>query len=154
MISESEISKWVKEATADTDIFIVEISVSPRKVLVYLDKPEGVTISECSRIGRYIQKQMEPLGVLELYDMEVSSPGMDKPLKVYQQYLRRIGREMHVLKVDGQEVNGVLKEVNESTIALESTSTSKEGKKKVVNVSQVEIPFSEIKEAKIILTFK
>jgi ribosome maturation factor RimP len=82
--------------------------------------------------------------------LEVSSPGMDNPLKVLRQYKRRLGREVIVVKTDGERVEGIMKAADENGITIEENLKSK---KKIVETITLEIPFTEIKSTKLKLNF-
>lgn len=153
-INESRIRQLVEEKITGTDIFIVLVKMSAGKILVYLDKPEGITIGECSQIGRQLINDIEDSGIMENHEMEVSSPGMEEPLLVMQQYQRRIGREVHITNLDGSEKTGVLLKADENEVLIEESIISKEKKKKIVETKQVTLPFSNIKETKVVLSFK
>lgn len=60
---------------------------------IYLDKPEGLSLDDCERYHRAIMPQMENYD----YDfLEVSSPGVDRPLKTDKDYQRHLGDEVEV----------------------------------------------------------
>ena len=74
MVTTGEIQKIIEEHIAGTDIFIVEIKMIPGKIMVFLDKPTGITIQECGRACRNLLNTLEPTGILETNDVDVSSP--------------------------------------------------------------------------------
>ncbi len=154
MNTKDEISGLVKEHLSGTDCFLVDVKLSPGKLMVAIDKPTGITIEECSSLSRYLLDRFEGTGFLETHEVEVGSPGMDAPLLVPQQYRRRIGRELRVFDTFGHELNGILKQVNEEGIELLVSKSRKENKKKIITETLHTIPFSEIREAKLILNFK
>jgi ribosome maturation factor RimP len=86
----------------------------------------------------------------------VSSPGLDQPFKVKQQYEKNIGRSVKVVLNSHGSQEGVLKSVSEKTIVLEWEEKERiEGRKKQVLVSKTsEIEFEDIKETKVVITFK
>ncbi|MFM7767519.1 MAG: ribosome maturation factor RimP [Bacteroidota bacterium] len=86
MVSAEKISSLVQEWIGSSDRFLVEVKSSPSKVTVYIDKPTGITLQECAELSRLITDTLEPEGVWETHEVEVSSPGMDQPLRVYQQH--------------------------------------------------------------------
>jgi len=139
---------------AGSECFLVDVKLSPSKLAVFIDKPQGVTLDECSALTRQLLQYFEPSGFLEKHEVEVGSPGMDAPLMVPQQYKRRIGRELKVIGKDGRETKGVLEEVLDDGIIVKATITRKEAKKKIVTEELHRIPFHEIKEAKLVINFK
>ena len=81
---------------------------------IYLDKPEGLTLDDCESYHRAIQPQLEAYD----YDfLEVSSPGVDRPLKTPRDYERHLGDEVEVKlfkAVDGAKLyTGVLAGLDE-----------------------------------------
>lgn len=154
MLQKPEIKSLVEEKLLGTNQFLVGINLSTNKLTVFIDKPEGIRIDECASLSHYLMERLEPSGFLEGHEVEVSSPGMDAPLMVPQQYKRRIGRELKVIAKDGKETKGVLEEVLEDGITVRATITRREAKKKIVTEEQHRIPFSDIKEAKLVINFK
>jgi len=90
------------------------------------------------------------------FELLVSSPGLDQPFKVIQQYHKNIGREVSVVKTSGEKLKGLLSKVDEESISIEFTTKEKiEGKKKKEVVTHLQsIAMSEIKETRIIISFK
>jgi ribosome maturation factor RimP len=84
------------------------------------------------------------------HTLEVSSPGVDHPLKFSRQYPQHIGRNLHVLLKDGKEFEGKLLSAEEEKIAVEAKIKVK-GKKPFIEEKTFEL--EEIKEAKIKIVF-
>ena len=154
MIEKKAIEYIVKEIVEDknlfpeSDIFIVNIKVSKDNLIqVFVDKMKGVGIDECATISKEIEKRLNREE--EDYELQVSSPGIDKPFKVKQQYLKYLNREVSVKTLENEIIQGILQAVNEDEITL---------KRKVKNKNKTEeseqiIQFSRIKETRIIITF-
>jgi ribosome maturation factor RimP len=83
------------------------------------------------------------------FSLEVSSPGVDEPLKLLRQYIKNKGRNVEVSFNDGTKKEGKLLEVGEDSITIEYT----EGKGKKAIVHQPVIPFAEIKQTKVLIKF-
>jgi len=147
---ESIVNEWVKGG----ECFLVEVKVSPSRVAVAIDKPSGVSLQECASLSRTINEALEPEGVWESRELEVSSPGMDQPLRVYQQYLRRIGREVRVITKEGREHKGKLQSANDNGFEVLEITSRKENKKKVETETLHHFTYDQIKETKLILSFK
>ncbi len=147
---QSLVNQWIEK----TDIFVVEIKVTGSKTWVYIDKPEGITIEECSSLSRHLMNELEGDVEFEARELEVSSPGMDQPLKVVDQYKRRIGRELDLKLIDGTSAKGLLKAVNVDGIEILQKTVLKQNKKKITQEDQRKLLFNDIKEAKLVLTFK
>ncbi len=153
-MDKNHIKSLVEQQLKDTDQFLVDVKFSPNRLAIFIDKPSGVLLDECSALGRFINAELEPSGFLETHDVEVSSPGMDTPLMVPQQYFRRIGREMKVLDQDGREIKGTLIDASDEGIELKELVSRKENKKKIVTEVVHNLTYANIKEAKLILNFK
>ena len=85
------------------DVFLVEVKVNPgNNIIVFLDADNGVTIEKCIQINRALYKQIEEAGLFPNGDfsLEVSSPGVDEPLKLHRQYKKNIGRKVEVTMND------------------------------------------------------
>lgn len=139
----NEIEKLVSQAIEGTELFLVEIKTTPNRISIFVDKMSGVTIDECVKIHKFLVSELREDPVFETHNFEVSSPGMDQPLKVLQQYKRRIGRELNVITTDGKEHKGVLINATENGIAL----------KEKINKTNTEenYLFENIKQAKLSL---
>jgi len=88
---------------------------------IYIDKPEGITLNDCERYHRAIQPQLEAYD----YDfLEVSSPGVDRPLKKDRDFERAIGTEVevHLFKaMDGTKLlTGYLQDFSKEEIVLDT----------------------------------
>ena len=138
----------------DDSQFIVDVVVKghkgPKKVLVVLDGDRGVTIDDCANLSRELSKAFEDMQLFdESYMLEVSTPGLDQPLKLRRQYHKNIGRRLKLVTQQGI-VEGELLEVSEDKIALEEEIGT--GKEK--QVKRIEIPFSNIEKTFVLISFK
>lgn len=159
----NSIATWVKPELDAKNLFLVDIKFSMgKKIEVYIDSDEGVHIDDCAQISRFIEKNLDGSGIVpENYILEVSSPGMDNPLKVPRQYNRRIGRILEVLKNDGVLLEAQLTAVTDTGIKLKEVVVEKKKKKKTADdrpqtaeeqPKEFELKFEEIKRA--LLQFK
>jgi len=143
-----------------THLFLVEIKQHPNNTVnVFIDSDTGVMFQHCVRISRYLENAIEEAGWLgEKYTLEVSSPGIDKPLTMRRQYQKNIGREVSVALLDDHvNAKGKLIELKEESLVLEYEDKvlvdgSKKKKKKVT--LQREILFSNIKHTTVKISFK
>ncbi len=134
------------------DIFLVSMKVKPtNNIKIYLDADGGLGIEKCIKINRALYKIMEEMGMYPDGDfsLEVSSPGLDEPLKLHRQYLKNIGRPVEILLNDDTKMEGKLMEVGELEISIEFT----EGKGKKAIVKKETIAFADIKQTKIQIKF-
>lgn len=82
--------------------FLIEVSIrnerSGKLIQVYADTDKGITIEECAQISRELERELDREGVIPgPYKLEVSSPGLERPLKLLRQYRKNIGRRFKVL---------------------------------------------------------
>lgn len=134
------------------DIFLVSIKIKPiNNIKIYLDADGGLGIEKCIKINRALYKIMEEMGMYPDGDfsLEVSSPGIDEPLKLLRQYKKNINRNVAVTANDDTVKEGKLVAVNEEAVTLEFT----EGKGKKAVTQQVDIPFADIKQTKVQVKF-
>ena len=83
------------------------------------------------------------------FSLEVSSPGVEEPLKMLRQYKKNIGRNVEVMMNDDSKIEGKLIAVDELSFQVEYI----EGKnKKAVKITR-DIPFGEVKQTKITISF-
>jgi ribosome maturation factor RimP len=134
------------------DVFLVEIKIKPiNNIKIYLDADTGLGIEKCIKINRALYKIMEEMAIYPDGDfsLEVSSPGVDEPLKLHRQYVKNMGREVEVLLNNEEKKTGKLINVTEADISIEFT----EGKNKKAVVHQLTIPFADIKETIVLIKF-
>lgn len=112
------------EVAGEMGYELVDISVdredTGKYLRVYIDKPEGISLDDCERFHRAVQKFFDDCD----YDfMEVSSPGIDRPLKKDRDFERNIGSEIevHLFKPqDGTKlITGILTGLDGEDITLE-----------------------------------
>ena len=137
----------------DQELFCVEIKIKPtNNIKIFLDGDNGIIIQKCVQINRKLYKYIEEQNFFEEGDfsLEVSSPGVDEPLKLIRQYKKNIGRDVDIILSDDTVKSGILLEVSENNIIIEKL----EGKgKKAVKINE-EIDFLSIKKATIQINFK
>ena len=149
MVDKNYITELIEIKLSGTELFLVEVKLSPGRLAVFMDKPAGITIEECSRMNRFLLEELEPSGFSETHEIEVSSPGMDQPLKVYPQYLRRIGKNVKVTTADGKLHKGKLLKADNSGFELLEIIETKENKKKVKRENNLALNYNDIKETKL-----
>jgi ribosome maturation factor RimP len=147
------IEKMVQDMLAnDPAYFLVEIKIKPtNNVKLFLDGDQGVTIEKCISWNRALYKKIEEDNLFPNGDfsLEVSSPGVDEPLKLFRQYKKNIGRTVEVILKDGIKVAGKLIDVTDQAITVEETK----GKNKKKEVLQHNFLFDQIKSTKIQTVF-
>ena len=155
MIEKTLVKTLVEEWLANNDYFLVDVMFTPDdRIVVEIDHADGVWIEDCAELSRFLQEKLgEELGD---YELEVGSAGIGQPFKVSQQYANHIGKDVEVMTVEGNKVQGVLKSVDGDDFVVTSMEKRKlEGKKRPVMV-EVDRTFNmnNIKYTKYLLSFK
>jgi ribosome maturation factor RimP len=119
-----------------------------RKILrIFIDKNGGVNVENCASVSRYLSEELdkeENLNVIEgSYTMEVSSPGLDRPLKTKRDFERNLGRKLRITQ-SGKIIKGILKSLGESSITLETVAVK--GRK---SAEEICVPINETLTAKV-----
>ena len=133
-------------------VFPVEIRISPgNDIKVFLDADDGITIEKCTSVNRALYKYIEETGLFPdgNFSLEVSSPGVDQPLKLHRQYKKNTGRRMEVILNDGNKIEGVLLSAGDDAIVIEE----KKGRGNKTTVTTTTISFNQIKHATVLVTF-
>lgn len=143
--------KFLDEIISSTDYYLVDVVVSDskirKKITVYIDSDEGITIDQCGKVSQDLGKELEEI-IDVAFVLEVSSPGADSPLKFERQYVKNIGRTLKVSLLDETEIKGTLTQVSEGSITIEPEA------KKKIKPEAVTLPIEQIKEAKVVISFK
>ena len=137
---------------SDPELFLVEVKIKPtNNIKVFIDGNQGVSIERLVQYNRRLYKQLEEEAMYPGGDfsLEVSSPGLDEPLKLHRQYLKNIGRFVEVTNAEGTKIEGKLLSADELTITVEE----QKGKGKKMELVQHTIPFDTIKTTKIQIKF-
>lgn len=133
-------------------LFLVEIKIRPtNNIKVFVDGDQGVSIEKLVHYNRKLYKEIEESGMYPNGDfsLEVSSPGLDEPLKMHRQYQKNIGRFAEVLDNEGILKEGKLVSVTEQEVILEEVK----GKGKKQETVRHTVPFDKIKTTKIQIKF-
>lgn len=150
-----DIKSIVAGKLTDSDQFLVDVIVKghkgPQKVLVVIDSDKGVTIDECADLSRELSKAFDETQLFtHSYMLEVSTPGLDQPLRLKRQYYKNIGRRVRIVKKDQLVLEGRLIEATEESIRVEQEIIEGKAREKVM----IELPFSEIDKTFVLISFK
>jgi len=150
MIEKQKIQGLVEEFIKGTGLFLVTVKVSnANRIIVLADKNEGITIDECAAIHRHIENGLDR--DKEDFELQVSSPGLDMPFGVMEQYFKNEGKKVEVVDNEGSKFTGKLKNVTTGGFELE---TEKKTKGKAIELKDVSFNFEQIKSTRVILTIK
>jgi len=128
----------VKEALARTlesqGVELVDLiwrKEAPGMVLRFMvDKPGGVTVDECAHLNQMISRVLDAKDLIqERYTLEVSSPGLDRPLQTRRDFDREMGKLIRVKTrqpIEGDSAHvGILREVDRKMIVIEKKDGSR-----------------------------
>jgi ribosome maturation factor RimP len=150
MIERTKIEESVNEFIRGTDLFLVAVKVSSsNKITVLADTKKGITIDECALLHRHIENGLDR-DTMD-FELQVSSPGLDTPFSVIDQYYKNEGQKVSVVDDEGSKFTGILKNVTKGGFDLE-TEVKIKGKAK--EVRDVPFNFDQIKSTRIVLTIK
>ncbi|OFY59067.1 MAG: hypothetical protein A2Y87_01570 [Bacteroidetes bacterium RBG_13_46_8] len=151
MITAENIRALIENDLSGQGFFLVELQVKPSgKIVVFADNFRGITLDDCVAITRLVESKFG--SNLDDYELEVSSPGLDNPLKLPVQYQKNTGRFVRVVKTDGETREGRIKEADDEKFVLETVMKKKKEKKKAETEMQfVEITYSAVKTAKLLI---
>ena len=110
MIDKELLKQTIDSAIAGTDLYVVDITVSPANdIVVEVDSPTAVDIDECAAITRAVEAAFDRDA--DDYSLEVGSAGITSDFKVRGQYEKNVGKDVELLTRDGRKLHGVLTEV-------------------------------------------
>ena len=137
---------------AEKDLFLVDVRIKPtNNIKIYIDGDQGVSVDKLVSYNRKLYRQLEEEGLFPNGDfsLELSSPGLDEPLKLHRQYVKNIGRPVEIVLVEGAKLEGTLKAV--TAVEIEIETIKGKGKKAVTELQA--IPFTTIKTTKVQIKF-
>ncbi|WP_188454353.1 ribosome maturation factor RimP [Virgibacillus oceani] len=116
---------------------------------IYIDKAGGVDITECGQVSEQLSEKLDEADpIKEAYFLEVSSPGVERPLKTVKDFEKNVDNNIFVKlyePIEGEkEYEGILKEFTNNILTLEYKMKTRR--------KQVEIPFDKIAKARIAVT--
>jgi ribosome maturation factor RimP len=137
-----------------SSFFMLDVTISggnAPKIRVVIDGDKGVSIDDCAQISRKLNDAIDGSGLADDYTLEVTTPGVDQPLKLIRQFPKHMGRYLKIFLKEGQTLTGKLIGVGETQVTLENPA----GKKKSsVEERQTEIAFQEIEKTFVQISFK
>lgn len=140
---------------AFADCFTVDIELKPgQKLFVFADSDSGMTFEKCQKLSRYLESHLDTNGWLgDKYLLEVSSPGIGRPLKFLRQYRNNAGRTVEVTLKDKTRLTGLLKTAGENKVILTQKIVERENNKKKEVEKETAIPFDEIEKTVVKIAF-
>ena len=149
---EKEVQTLAKQVLQSDGLFLLDVelkgSQGNRMVWIYVESEKGnISLDKCAEINRELSLLLDASGWHgRKYTLNVSSPGLDRPLKDIRQYVNNLGRKASVVYLDnGREVRveGKLTNVQQDLITLVTEKNDR-----------LEISFSDVLETRILVSFK
>lgn len=135
--------KFAEDEFQDCFLVDIEFSKTNNKLQVFIDSDSDFGFTKCRRISRHLESYIDENDVLGTkYTLEVSSPGLSRPLKFKRQYVKNLNRMIKIALAEGGSVEGKIQEVNDDKIVLE-----------IKNITR-NINFDSIKSAQLVPSFK
>ena len=154
MAFKEKVEQLLKESLQEKpEIFLVDLTISDSfKIIISLDGDNGVNLQDCIDISRAVENNLDREE--QDFSLEVASVGVGSPLKFKRQYIKNIGRTL-IVKLESDKIEAQLVDANDEFITLEwqAREPKKIGKGKETVQKKLEIPYSDIKEAIVTVTF-
>ena len=130
MISEKQVKALINTKLEGTDVYLVDVSIdAANRISIEIDHNDGVSIQRCVEVSRHVENALDR--DTEDFELQVSSPGLDKGFKVLQQYHKNEGKEIEVKLKEGRKLKGILLSVQEDGFTIEIRKKERiEGKRK------------------------
>ncbi|MCJ7819596.1 MAG: ribosome assembly cofactor RimP [Bacteroidales bacterium] len=150
MVTKDHIRKLVEDHISGTGIFLVDVRLSSTgRITVLIDRSEGVRIGDCASLSRFISNELGEEA--EDHELNVSSPGLDMPLLVTEQYLKNENREVEAVTNDGEKITGIMHNVTSGGFDLRVVRKQK-GKEPETTVTSFN--YEDLKSVKVKISFK
>ena len=157
MIAKKEIIRLAQERIDELDNgnYLVDVNISSKNAInVRMDNLKGgVSVKDCVSVSRNIEHNLDR--EQEDFELQVSSPGIDQPFIVHQQYTKNVGRDVTVTTNSEEVITGELIKANQEEISIKEIKTEKNKltnkKQQVETIHQ--LLMSEVKETKLIISF-
>lgn len=134
----------------ELDLFLVELNVSADNVVtVYADGMNNISVEQCTAIARYLRSELGEAA--DSFEITASSPGLDRPFRHKNQYIKNIGKSVEVLKVDGDKLEGKINQATENEIVLniyKKRNPKNKALKPTLSDELVSVNMNDIKQTK------
>lgn len=150
-----KVTNLLNEALAEhPSLFLIDLEITPdNSIRVVLDGDEGVKVEDCIAISRGIEHNMDREEID--FSLEVMSAGVSEPLSMPRQYKKNLGRTLKVKTNKGETIEGKITKTTDEEVTLEWKAREPKpvGKGKVTVNKKAVLPYKEIVQAKVMVTF-
>ncbi|MGL2987404.1 ribosome assembly cofactor RimP [Flavobacterium sp. RSSA_27] len=154
MTFKEKVNALVEKALSERPtVFLTDLTITDAfKILVSLDGDNGVALQDCIDISRAIESNLDREE--QDFSLEVASVGIGSPLKMIRQYKKNVGRTL-IVKTGSEIIEAELVEANDVFIILswKAREPKKVGKGKETVQKELKLPYADIKEAIVTVTF-
>lgn len=156
MITKEKILSLAQEHLDGSAQFLVDFTVSSdNQIMLYIDGDESVSISNCVDLSRHVEFSLDR--ETEDFALNVSSYGVDMPLKLIRQYKKYVGKNFKISLINGEKIYGRLQAVNENDIDIvplkKNPNIKKGAPQKLIEGELIKLALDKIEESKIEITF-
>jgi ribosome maturation factor RimP len=148
-----QIKEMVDQKLANGPHFALDVRVNarmnPPKITVIVDGDNGITIDDCANVSRALSNAIDKENVLADYTLEVTTPGIDQPLKLPRQYAKHVGRNLKIELKDKSVVRGKLIEADAFSITVEEEQKTKKTPKTIQKLT-----FDQLEKTLVMISFK
>jgi ribosome maturation factor RimP len=141
------ISEIAEQVAGQNDLFLIDLVVrgseTSRVIEVFIDGEKNISADECALVSREISKQIDEKELLKSYRLDVSTPGVDRPLIYLKQYPKHLNRLFEIeFKASGttSEFKGRLVSVENEILTFQSNK-------------EIKLKFPDIVKAKVLVSF-
>jgi len=135
------------------ELFLIDLTISEaNQIRIIIDGDKGVTVQDCIDVSRAIEHNLDREE--EDFALEVHSAGVTEPLTMVRQYKKNLGRKLKVRTAE-ETVEGELTLVDDKAVTIQWKAREPKpiGKGKVTVKKEAVIPYNDIVEAKVMITF-
>jgi len=154
MTFKEKVKQVVEEALLEKpSIFLIDLTITDSfKIIIGIDGDNGVVLQDCIDISRAVEGNLDREE--QDFSLEVASVGVGSPLKLVRQYKKNIGRTL-IVKTNNENIEAELVEANDLFIILswKAREAKKVGKGKETVQKELQLPYADIKEAVVTVTF-
>ena len=154
MTFKEKVNALVEEALSERpSVFLIDLTITDAfKIIVSLDGDNGVALQDCIDISRAIESNLDREE--QDFSLVVASVGVGSPLKLIRQYKKNVGRTL-IVKTGTEIIEAELVEANDVFIILswKAREPKKVGKGKETVQKELQLPYADIKEAIVTVTF-
>ena len=151
---QDKVENLLKEAFQENNsLFLIDLNITnDNKISVVIDGDNGVSVNDCIAVSRKIEHNLDREE--EDFSLEVSSAGVSEPLRLERQYRKNLGRKLQVT-TNNEKIEATLTEVDQNGIKLnwKAREPKPVGKGKHTVQKEAVLPYSEITDAKVMITF-